>query len=365
MDIKKEFIPTQVRGWVNDILDSDTDWHFWYPWLENLKNTQTFVHLSASWSNDKSWPILPDPGYDQYVLSGDSGMSGWAEHVAQLYEKPIFVIELPEVYQPSQHALVHSIPNTYYHKQIERLSTQYTAVAQKKIIYKASSLVGRITQSKVIVFSALERYLKNDCFLSLHDRLQLQNVHNWGLTQNKKLDELTLHFKENWINKTLIMDNDDQDQLSINIPAYTQAALNFTQESFHYSLMYNSEKNYSEILSGPFLTEKTFKCLLSKTAFIPVGQFRSYAWLRSAGMKFDYGLNLSFDNDEGNITRLSKLVDLINDISKYSAQDLYEMTQSSTDHNYLTISSGEFDNFCKTSNAFHLSTLYEKILGQC
>lgn len=358
--------PTEVRGWVNDIINGHSDWHFWYPWLINLKNTKTFVHLSAGWGlPNKAWPSLPEAGYEYYVLSGDSGVPGWGEHVVDVYQKPVIVIGLPEVYQPSTHELVTYIPNIYYHRQILKLSELLTGKNfQKNICYKASALTNRITQSKVIVFSALKQILKNDCILSLrNNNFELKNMHYWELTQNQRLDELTLFFKENFLGKKITIKNDTGDQLSIDIPAYIESALNFTQESFHYSLMYDAEKDYSQILSGPFLTEKTFKCLLSKTAFIPTGQFRNYGWLETMGMKFDYGLDLSFDADPGNITRLDKLVDLIQDISRYSAQDLFEMTEDSTNFNYNLITSGDFYENCDSKNSSDVLQLYEKILG--
>jgi len=356
-------IPLEVRGWVNDILDQDTDWHFWYPWLKDLKNTRTFVHLSASWGENKSWPTPPDSGYDQYVLSGDCGLPGWGEHVANLHDRPVFVIDLPEVYQESQHPLVHHIPNIYYHKQITIYQPYIAAPATKEIIYKASALTSRVSQSKIIVFSALKKILKDDCFFSLHNRVELANVHYWNATQNKQLDDLTQYFQQNWIGKEITIPNDTGDQLSAQNPAYTQSALNFTQESFHYSYMHDSEDKYSKIFSGPFVTEKTFKCLLSQTAFIPVGQFRTYEWFKLAGFKFDYGIDLSFDQDPGNITRLSKIVDLVQDLANYSAQDLFEMSRVSNQHNYDLVASGEFFDFCENSNASNLSLLYEKILG--
>jgi hypothetical protein len=94
-----------------------------------------------------------------------------------------------------------------------------------------------------------------------------------------------------------------------------------------------------------------------------VGQFRTYEWFKLAGFKFDYGIDLSFDQDPGNVTRLAKIVDLIQDLSNHSAQDLFEMSRPSGQHNHAMLFSGEFFDFCETSNASNLSLLYEKILG--
>lgn len=358
----RSIIPSEVRGAINTVLGSDSEWQYWYPWLANLKNTNTFVHLSAGWTN-KHWPQDPDPGFDHYVLSGDSGMEGWAEHVADLYDRTVCVIDLPEVYQNSVNPLVQYVPNTYYHRQISRLMEFTDDPMQKNIVYKASALTSRITQSKVIIFSALQKYLGSDCVFSLGNRFESSNVHHWQLTGDQDLDSLTTYFRDNWLSCTLKLPDDDSNYLSVKNSAYSESALNFTQESFHYSLMYDETKNNKRILSGPFLTEKTFKCLLSQTAFVPVGQFRSYQWLESMGMKFDYGLDLSFDDDPGNISRLNKLVKLIKDLEKYTAKDLFEMAEVSTLHNYFNITSKEFFDRCEKSNQSSMVLLYEHILG--
>jgi hypothetical protein len=360
--ISNSIIPPEVRGSVNSVLDSDNNWRYWYPWLENLKNTNVFVHLSAVWQN-KNWTKNPDPGFDYYVLSGDSGMTGWAEHVADIYHRPVFVISLPEVYGDSANDLVTYIPNIYYHRQISKLMDLSSGLAQKNIQYKASALTSRITQSKVIVFAALKRWLDPDCVFSLHDRFEPGNVHHWALTNNPVLDDLTDYFRKNWLLKSIKIPGDDNEPLSTQNPAYIQSAINFTQESFHYSLMHDSVSGQEHILPGPFLTEKTFKCLLSQTAFVPVGQFRSYRWLETMGMKFNYGLDLSFDDDSGNISRLHKLVDFIQDLSRYTAQELFEMTLESSQHNRSIIVSGEFFDKCEKDNQSSMIPLYEHVLG--
>ena len=217
-------IPPQVRGWVNDVVAGDSDWHYWYPWLINLKNTKTFVHLSASWGANKSWPVLPESGYDYYVLSGDTGMHGWAEHVATLLNRLVFVMGLPEVYQPSRNELVTIIPNVYYHKQIAVLRKLVKSTVNKNIVYKASALTSRITQSKVMVFSALHSILEQDCLLSLRNNVDLQNVHNWEPTGNDQLDALTKYFKERWLDRQLSIPNDTFNPLAVDHPAYRQSA---------------------------------------------------------------------------------------------------------------------------------------------
>ena len=355
-------IPAQVRGSIDMILRDDNDWKTWYPWLKELQGTNGFVHLSAGWIN-KTWPLDPDPGFDYYILSGDSGMSGWDNHVAKLYERPVYIITLPEVYTGPTDDLVTYIPNIYYHRQISKLIELTGPLTNKSIRYKASALTSRITQSKVIIFSALQRILGNHCFYSLHDVFDSRNVHEWALTQNPLLDELTEYFRTNWLSKSITIPDDDDNILSIKNAAYVNSSLNFTQESFHYSMMYDAITDREYIYPGPFLTEKTFKCFLAQTAFIPVGQYRSYRWLEKMGMEFDYGLDLTFDDDPGNISRLHKLILLIQDISQCSAQDLFDQTEKSTRHNHLIIQTGEFFENCERANQHSVSTLYDHVLS--
>ena len=114
------------------------------------------------------------------------------------------------------------------------------------------------------------------------------------------------------------------------------------------------------IIPGPFLTEKTLKCLVGGTAFIAVGQYNTYASLEKLGLVFQYGLDLSWDRDPGNLTRMKAIVDLIQHISKYTAKELFEITAKSTEHNKSMVWSGEFGQRCQTHN----DVIANKILTQ-
>jgi hypothetical protein len=375
--------PPMLRGPLDQVAAFDGGkWSYWYPWMADFRGTNTFIHLSADWEN-KSWPIDPEPGFDFYILSGDSGMSGWGNHVAELYQKPVFFIDLPEVYDTVlTHELVTLIPNIYYHKQLVHKDFDQLRLASlqtsKNIKYKASALTNRLTQSKIIIFSALYQTFGKDLLASLYNNLDLDNVHHWSKTEYNMLDNLTDYFRNEWVGKELIplgtnsinqknknfagVDIDPA-MMSTTHPAYTECAINFTQESTHYSSMYDQNQKLNTIRSGPFLTEKTLKCLISQTAFIPVGQFRTYGWLKSAGLEFDYGLNLDFDNDPKNLSRLEKIVELIYSLKNYSANEIFEMTQHSTKKNYDKIMSGEFYEYCEHANLRTVKPMYETILG--
>ena len=91
--------------------------------------------------------------------------------------------------------------------------------------------------------------------------------------------------------------------------------------------------------------------MLGGTAFIPVGQFDVYRSLEQFGMHFDYGeLDLTFDNDSGNLSRIESIVKLVNNLTKYTADELYDMTKESTEHNQQLVTTGEFFHNCQINN---------------
>jgi hypothetical protein len=169
------------------------------------------------------------------------------------------------------------------------------------------------------------------------------------MSGNAVCDHYMTMFKDQWLDKKISLPNDTGLEHSYNIGPYQTAALNFNMESYFYSFMDNGTRSY--IQPGPFLTEKTWKCILSKTAFVPVGQYQSYAWLEQMGLNFDYGpLDLSFDSDPGNLTRLEKIVHLIKSLDQWTATELYEMTRSSCEHNYDHVMNKEFWQQCESFN---------------
>jgi hypothetical protein len=113
--------------------------------------------------------------------------------------------------------------------------------------------------------------------------------------------------------------------------------------------MHKDENEY--IWPGPFLTEKTLKCLLGGTAFIPVGQFETYKTLQSLGLIFDYDFDTSWDNDSGNLTRFSSIIELIDYLNQFEIDQLVDFTKSSSEHNQNYIVSNKFFNQCQEKNS--------------
>jgi hypothetical protein len=189
----------------------------------------------------------------------------------------------------------------------------------------------------------------------LNSWLEEKNVHHWQLTGNTVLDQLTQIFRDKYLGQEIKIDNFDNstdNRQSTTAtpwqPLYQACAIHFTNESFHYSQMFINEDSY--IWPGPFITEKTLKCLAGGTAMIPVGQFETYKTLTNLGLEFNYDFDISWDLDSGNLTRSTKIINLIDWLNKFDVEQLTTMTQDSNKFNQNYIVSGQFFNQCQNIN---------------
>ena len=341
-------IPVRVFGNIRTIkLTEEILW--WYPWIADLRHKNIYLALNLGWKADGSYPDAPPPGYEYYISHGDSLMFGWPEHVIDQIDGNIIHLTGALVPYSFDTDRIRYVPYNSAHKRIQGIAHQEIV---KNIQHKASALVSSVRHSKAIIFAALVDILdETDRVVSLkHKTILDHHVHRWQLSGNTVCDHYIMQFKDRWVDKKIILPNDNNVDHSYRNSAYQTAALNFTMESYFYSFMDNGKRTYVE--PGPFVTEKTWKCLLSKTAFVPVGQMHTYKWFRQLGLKFNYGeLDLDFDNEEGNLTRLEKIVELIESLRRWSAQDLYAMTLESTRHNYELVTSQKFWDTCEQSNA--------------
>jgi hypothetical protein len=341
------YIPLQINSSVQDLKLTD-EILYWWPWIGNLKNKNVYLFLCAQWKQDGGFPDSPPPGYEYYITHGDSYMFGLPEHMVKHVDGKIIHLTgsiVPDSFDTDR---IQYVSHNSVHHRIARIPR--TPNLSKNIQYKASALTNRVTQSKAIVFAALKHYLDKDCVASLHHNLYGEkNVHSWQPSGNDTCDFFQEQFQTQWLHEKLQLPQDDGIEGSYNNTAYQQAALNFTQESYHYSFTMQNGRSFCQ--PGPFITEKTWKSILSSTAFISVGQAYVYQWLQSLGLKFDYGpLDLGFDQDPGNLTRIEKIVKLIKSLQAWSAQDLYEMTRLSTEYNAEYVNSKEFWDTCEHAN---------------
>lgn len=125
----------------------------------------------------------------------------------------------------------------------------------------------------------------------------------------------------------------------IDNPAYTNAKFNISTETAYYS----HPKNVWQ-----YLTEKTFKCLVSGTPFVVVGQKNSHQRLLDLGFEIAYKSEiLSFDSAEDS-DRIYKIFDFLDTlVGNLNINHLQEIT----DFNYNYVYTDFYNKCIKTNQA--------------
>ena len=303
----------------------------------------------------QAWPKYDLPlGYDGYVISFhlESVDIEWLITQCHRLSVPVVVLSDSNYYDWPAPYNLKCLRYVYWHKQLRWMMDKFHIKSPKKIKYKASAFSNRITQSKLLIFTALITYLQQEnCYLSLGDWVEERNIHHRQLTGRQTIDDLSKIFYDAYLGRKIQVDEFDPQISNVPTftadpwgPAYQQSALNFTNESYHYSYQGNF------IRPGPFLTEKTLKCLLGGTGMVSVGQFDTYSTLAKLGFKFDYEFDTSWDLLAGDLDRLTSIITLIKSFSNYSAEEIYLMTKMSSLHNQDHILSGDFAIECEKVN---------------
>jgi hypothetical protein len=346
-------VPEPWHGEAKDIIFSD------FEWIKSIPGN-VYVRLFERWPGDNENDAGLPEGYDAYILSFQLEPVDlkFIKKCAKKISAPIFVLsDATDIDYPFPDNIIF-ITYYYWHKQLDLGMKWFPRQEIKKsVTYKASAICNRITQSKMLITTALlEEFGKKDCMIKLGTWLEEKNVHFRQPTGNTSLDDIADIFWKKYFGTILEIDQFDNathnyQQHTINpwIPLLQDVALHFTNETYAYSYMRPDGKD-PWIEPGPFLTEKTLKCLLSGTAFVANGQADTYSALSNLGLKFDYNFDLSWDKDIGNLSRLSSIIQLICWLKPYSAMEIFEMTKNSTEHNFDHVWSGEFYQECERHN---------------
>lgn len=326
-------------------------------WMQGLPDS-VYLKLWQRWPQDD----LP-PDYQAYVVSFhlEAVDVDWVDHQAQNLAVPVIVLHDGTYYDWPHAKNVYPISYYYYQSQIDKIQRWHGKCLQNNLSpsYLASAHCSRITQSKLLIFTAIAEHIDASLTrLTLSDWLEPKNVHHFEPCGNAELDRLAEIFFDKYFGKIISHDNFDrtlnfqQHTSNYHLPDYNDTALHFTNESYHYSLMGD------HIRPGPFITEKTLKCLVAGQAFVPVGQFDIYGHLQSLGFEFAYEFDTSWDQDPGNISRLNSIVNLIKDLSKWSIADVIEATKKSSKHNLEYVNSGDFHARCDDINHHSINQIH-------
>jgi hypothetical protein len=286
-------------------------------------------------------------------------------------EAPIFVlngcVNPGDFFDPL--GTVHWLPWVEWHHHMQAMLRDFSPTVTKQLTKKISSLVRISKPNKMIALAAVKKYHCGDSITSLHDDLHWRNHFTTDITGHTAFDACIKDIETYAVKRESIDDlgdhqsNDILLQKKINDfhhPAYQCCAINVTNESFHQSDGW-TETGRSFTYPGPFLTEKTLKCLLGETAFIANGQCDTYSTLHYLGFEFDYGLDLSYDSVKPDLDRLVAMTKLIRSLQELDMQEIFQRTRFSSLHNKDHVLSGKLHAISEKINQESIQYIHDHI----
>jgi hypothetical protein len=218
----------------------------------------------------------------------------------------------------------------YHWKHFLGPTKQHTIVPMQDRHIRISSLSGRITQFRFFVTAKL---LDNPNALvhwntPMHEHSFITNPANWP-----HRDSLLPQARER-LSRTVNPEtffNDPESNLAqyLTHPAYTDSIANSINETKDVSWM----ADFGET-PAPYLTEKTWKCLLSGTAVLFSGQRGIIQTLESLGFEFHYAWSNDYARQTGDLARLDGLLNTIDTIMSMDIDQLRSGATASAQHNH-------------------------------
>ena len=331
--------------------------------FHSIYNWRPCVHQDVFLGLNLQWPNFDLPPAPRYFLSFHTEQADihWICRQANLvYPRPVLIAYDSSIDTSQLPDNVQVVRWITWHQQLAQLVEQFGVCANPQLPqYKLSSLSYRLSQYKTFITAYLLTHAHpTDIVLTHHHRvMKPEDLHGYpaGIPW---LDQLDLNLKHTLIN---FDDQFDQQVTSPVInggwhnPAYANALVNCTNESFHYS------QSTDFVFPGPYITEKTWKPLLAARPFISVAQWHVYSALEELGLQFDFGFDRSFDSDPGDLTRIRDIFGAVNQVLNTTTQQLYEHSLPSVQHNVNWIQSGAFADQCCAVNQLSRQTIDEFI----
>lgn len=195
-------------------------------------------------------------------------------------------------------------------------------------------------------FSSLSYYKKQSRAIAtaiLHTMARSQSLMSWHALEHHDYNDYLIRtalehpsFEDldwSFLDTTVSIDDYGlgDNQFSLNImdiknPAYSDSAINLSNETVSYGWFYDGEDTYYT-RPGPWFTEKTFKPLISGTALLAVGQPDTYQYLKNDyGLPINYDLDLAYDVLPGDFDRFKKLRETIETLISVPITEIVDRT---------------------------------------
>jgi len=321
-----------------------------FSWLPELQGSlgRTYCCFNFCWPEESLIAKLPR-GMDTYVFHFGTEYIDWVwlhKFCKQVADSRVILISpYPGALyaEPNLTAIqIDFWPDILQWYQEEHDITPVTYDRPRKI----SSLANRVSQFRSYVCAYLHQtWLKEDYLLSWRGIVvKPDHLYLLDATNNPRIDPVIDYLKSTFFDLRIKPDGDFSNNpvsnLSYDWAAYTDCVINCSNESVNNS--FQRTRQGPCIMPGPYLTEKTWKCLLSGTALLPVGQYKTYEYLEAQGFKFDYPWSKEFDQQSGDIDRIAGILDCLDQIKDMPLDFLQSATRESSQHNRDHILSGAY-----------------------
>lgn len=333
-----------------------TEFHAW----QLLKS---FIGKNVYWQNFNSGQREDLPkGYSAYIVKTEGPELEWLIDQAKKLDSHIFVINgmVNNYGCCDKIENLHWLPWVEIHYQTEQMLKDYDHKVNKDIQKKISCLSRMTKLNKMVALYSVLKYHNKDSITSFHNTSYAGCTdYNNRPTGHEQFDailkEIPFYVNQEQVWHDLPSQADRQiDYIKathdFHIDSYQKVAVNVTNESFCRSGLYNASTDDMISLPGPFITEKTLKCLLGETAFIVSGQRDTYSTLERLGFQFNYGFDLEYDKIFGDLDRMVEMHNVIRQLAQEDKHDIFVSTRQSCLSNKEHIISRKFYNICEKIN---------------
>jgi hypothetical protein len=326
-------------------------------WILDLKKGKTFIGLNWNWPN--LWWSGPKEFYDTYVFSwhGENWPNIWLKNFCESHPDSLVIVigesPIPEKYYdlPNLKSLVYHSWGQMIQDVLQFNHPEYVPMSKRQ--HLLSSLVNKPSFFKALTTAQLlSKYNHKDIIYSwnVNKRKEYCSSLNFLESQhmpNSKLENLSKFYHEQLKHQTYKLDDFNDTGFSnfyCDIPAYTDCLINVTNETYDQTLVDDV------ILPSPYISEKTWKPLLSGCSLLSQGSRGVYDFLKNFGFQFEYPWDTSYDQTLGDIDRYMSFLTVLDSIFEMDRGFLMTTLEESAKFNYHHIRSEEFFSRVKKIN---------------
>lgn len=353
-DVHQIFGPEEFTDSLTNL--SEFAREFYGEWILNLRSGKTFFLVNVNW-NGYNWKIPHD--YDRYVFSFhvEPWQHDWIKHFCESHpnQEVVLISEYPINHR------YYNLPNLkilVYHcwawlmTKVLQYDTNFYVPAAKRT-HHLSSLVNKPSFFKALTTTYIFRKNYRDKAIvswNINKRKELcpsLQYLDTAFDYSDEIKELIVYYHQHLKQVSINLDDFNDTRFSnyfCQIPAYTQCLVNITNETYQTT----EESDY--IMTGPYLTEKTWKPLLTGSALLPQGMPNTYSYLSQFGFRFVYPWNIEFDQLVPDFPRYLQVLKIIDQIYHSDFLCLAESIEESNLYNFEHIRSQNFIDNINTVN---------------